>query len=367
MDRIFLSSAFRRTARTAMLVIAVCAGLAVLFFGLIDPTQHRGVDHIRPTGFRGRRDQRARRDAAAQHRGLLLASLGTSRRNLRISAALDNMTQGLCMFDAVGPADPLQRALPRDVRPDAQASLPRRHACANCSNSGKRTEHFTRTSMNTSRAPSAASSKARCSTTSSRCAAGPSRSTTGRSPAAAGSRPTRTFPSSGGRSRNADLSAAQDERRAAVDAAIARVPSARRDHAEDGRRPRPGDAHDRLDAVRGVEQGLAARGWRRRYLERSVDERRDRGRRCRGTVGVDRRDQPAAQPDQRRRQHRRGGSRIDQRPDRLARAIGAEDRRRGQADPGRRRDRPTCSRSMPPSKPPAPARPAAASPSSPRR
>ena len=33
---------------------------------------------------------------------LLLASLRTSRRNLRISAALDNMTQGLCMFNAAG-------------------------------------------------------------------------------------------------------------------------------------------------------------------------------------------------------------------------------------------------------------------------
>ena len=80
-----------------------------------------------------------------------------------------------------------------------------------------------------------------------------------------------------------------------------RVPPARRDHAEDGRRARHGDALDRVDAVRGVEQDLAARRRRRRHLERGVDERRDRRRRRRGAVGVDRGDQPPARPDQHRR------------------------------------------------------------------
>ena len=66
------------------------------------------------------------------------------------------------------------------------------------------------------------------------------------------------------------------------------VPSARRDHAEDGRRARDGDALDRGGAVCGIEQDLAARRRRGRHLQRSVGQRRDRRRRRRGAVGFDR-------------------------------------------------------------------------------
>ena len=84
-------------------------------------------------------------------------------------------------------------------------------------------------------------------------------------------------------------------------------------------------------------------------------------------VGVDRRDQPPARPDQRPGRHRIDGGRRHQRPDRLAGAGGAEDRRRDQADPATSPGRPICWRSMPPSRRRAPAKRAADSPSWRRR
>ena len=101
MDRFFLSSAFRRRWRIAMLVIAACAGIAVLFVGLIDPTRVVAwITSVSPAV--------AGLAISALVATLLLSGaalislLGTARRTLRISAALDNMTQGLCMFDAGG-------------------------------------------------------------------------------------------------------------------------------------------------------------------------------------------------------------------------------------------------------------------------
>ncbi len=84
-----------------MLVIAACAGIAVLFVGLTDPTSVVARITAAPPAVAGL--------AISALVALLLLSvaalvalLGMSRRSLRISAALDNMTQGLCMFDASG-------------------------------------------------------------------------------------------------------------------------------------------------------------------------------------------------------------------------------------------------------------------------
>ena len=84
-----------------MFVIAMCAGLAVLFVGLINPTSIVAWITSVPPAFAGFTISVL---VAMQLLTIaaLLASLRTSRRNLRISAALDNMTQGLCMFDAAG-------------------------------------------------------------------------------------------------------------------------------------------------------------------------------------------------------------------------------------------------------------------------
>ncbi len=84
-----------------MFVIAMCAGLAVLFVGLTNPTSIVAWITSVPPAFAGFTISVL---VAMQLLTIaaLLASLRTSRRNLRISAALDNMTQGLCMFDAAG-------------------------------------------------------------------------------------------------------------------------------------------------------------------------------------------------------------------------------------------------------------------------
>jgi PAS domain S-box-containing protein len=84
-----------------MLVIAACAGIAVLFVGLTDPARVVAwITRASPAvaGFAISALVAMLLFSAAA----LAALLGTSRRSLRISAALDNMTQGLCMFDAEG-------------------------------------------------------------------------------------------------------------------------------------------------------------------------------------------------------------------------------------------------------------------------
>ena len=98
MDRVFLSSAFRREWRLAVLAIAACAGIALLLLGLIDPA--RVMAWV--TGAPPATAALAISALAAMLMfsiAALLALVGTLRRNLRVSAALDNMTQGLCMFD----------------------------------------------------------------------------------------------------------------------------------------------------------------------------------------------------------------------------------------------------------------------------
>src|SRR5687767_10420543 len=98
MDRIFSSSILRRDWRAAMLAIAACGGVAVLLFGLADPARVIAwVTGAPPTI--------AAVTISAAAAALLFsiaavpALVGTLRRDRRISSALDNMTQGLCMFD----------------------------------------------------------------------------------------------------------------------------------------------------------------------------------------------------------------------------------------------------------------------------
>jgi len=99
MDRVFLSSILGRTGRAALLAIASGAGIAALLVGLIDPAHVVSWVNAMPAAVAGL--------AIAAGAALLMLSLaalivlvGTLRRGLRVSAALDNMTQGLCMFDS---------------------------------------------------------------------------------------------------------------------------------------------------------------------------------------------------------------------------------------------------------------------------
>ena len=98
MNRSLLFSALRRDWRIAMLAIAIGAGVAVLVLGLID--------HARVLAWINSAPPAVATLAVSTIAALLmltvaalLALVGTVRRNLHISAALDNMTQGLCMFD----------------------------------------------------------------------------------------------------------------------------------------------------------------------------------------------------------------------------------------------------------------------------
>jgi methyl-accepting chemotaxis protein len=85
----------------AMLVMAACAGVAVLFIGLTDPARVVAWITATPPATAGLVIS-ALVAMLLVSVAALAALLGTSRRCLRISAALDNMTQGLCMFDAGG-------------------------------------------------------------------------------------------------------------------------------------------------------------------------------------------------------------------------------------------------------------------------
>jgi methyl-accepting chemotaxis protein len=98
MNRSLLFSALRRDWRIAMLAIAIGAGVAVLFIGLIDHARVLAWINGAPPAV-----ATLAFSAVAALLMLILAALlalaGTVRRNLHVSAALDNMTQGLCMFD----------------------------------------------------------------------------------------------------------------------------------------------------------------------------------------------------------------------------------------------------------------------------
>src|SRR5262249_42653000 len=101
MDRILLSPVFGREWRTAVLCLSAIAALAMLFVGVTNPAGITAwITSFSPAtgGF-----------AIGVLVMMLLLSfimllraIKISRRNLRITAALDNMTQGLCMFNAAG-------------------------------------------------------------------------------------------------------------------------------------------------------------------------------------------------------------------------------------------------------------------------
>jgi methyl-accepting chemotaxis protein len=98
MNRILLSSLLRRKRRHALLAMAVGIGIVVLYWGLSNQARliawlADSPQTVVTVGV----------SAVASLLVLVLASLlamaSMSRRNLRITLALDNMTQGLCMFN----------------------------------------------------------------------------------------------------------------------------------------------------------------------------------------------------------------------------------------------------------------------------
>jgi methyl-accepting chemotaxis protein len=98
MNRIPLSPALRRDWRIAMLAFAACAGVGVLLLGLIDPARMLAwINDVPPSVVA--LIVSAVTALLLLSIAALLALIGARRRNVRVSAALDNMTQGLCMFD----------------------------------------------------------------------------------------------------------------------------------------------------------------------------------------------------------------------------------------------------------------------------
>jgi methyl-accepting chemotaxis protein len=98
MNRILLSPAFQPHWRTAMAAVVACGGIAVLLLGLLYPDRITAWITGAPPSLTAL--------AVSGGAALLLlciaalvAVAGSARTNLNISAALDNMTQALCMFD----------------------------------------------------------------------------------------------------------------------------------------------------------------------------------------------------------------------------------------------------------------------------
>ena len=99
MDRILLSSMLQRNGRTTLLAVAAGVGIAAFAAGLVDPAR---VIAWASGGSPEQAGLVIAMLAALLMLGLavLAVLVGRLRRNLRVSAALDNMTQGLCMFDS---------------------------------------------------------------------------------------------------------------------------------------------------------------------------------------------------------------------------------------------------------------------------
>ena len=98
MNRILLSSLLRRRRRHALLAMAVGIGIVVLYWGL--------SNEARIVAWLAEAPHVAVTVAVCAVAALLILTLASllamvsmSRRNLRITLALDNMTQGLCMFN----------------------------------------------------------------------------------------------------------------------------------------------------------------------------------------------------------------------------------------------------------------------------
>ena len=100
MDRIFLSSSVpARLAHRRCLPSQRVAASRVLLLGLIDPARVIAWVTSVPPAIAALAISAVAATLLFSI-AALLALVGTLRRNLRISAALDNMTQGLCMFDS---------------------------------------------------------------------------------------------------------------------------------------------------------------------------------------------------------------------------------------------------------------------------
>ena len=129
----------------------------------------------------------------------------------------------------------------------------------------------------------------------------------------------------------------QQQRRAMIEQAIAAFRQRVEDHLAHGDRGRHGHALHRHHAVRQFRADLEERRERGGGLERSLRQCGDRRDRRRRTGRLDRRNRPPAGHDHRHRA--RGGQRgaRHQPADRRAGASRAEDRRRDQADPRHRR------------------------------
>jgi methyl-accepting chemotaxis protein len=99
MKHLLLSSAFRPYYRNLMLIATICIGGAAILVSLMEPTRITARLAAVPPSLAA---VVLSATVALLGSGLagLIALTGAIRRNLRITAALDNMTQGLCMFDA---------------------------------------------------------------------------------------------------------------------------------------------------------------------------------------------------------------------------------------------------------------------------
>ena len=197
------------------------------------------------------------------------------RRNVCLQAALNNMSQGLCMWSPLGPVDPVQRALRPDVRPDARPGASGRSHCASCSIIASRSEASPATATSTSPICSAASPRARPS---------PTYAST-----KAGSSPSSNRPMGDGgwvatheditEQRQAEIQRTSmrelEGRRAIIEDAIAGFPRADRECAQDRERQRPCHGIDCGRPAGFIGADLAARPRRGPGLERSFRQRPD--------------------------------------------------------------------------------------------
>ena len=231
------------------------------------------------------------------------------------------------MWSSSGQADPVQPALHRDVRPARRSGAAGQHRCGRCCSIASRRARSPAIPISTSPICWAASPRARPSPACASTRAATSPSSTRRSRAAAGWRRTRTSPSGAPADRQRIAMKEQEARRATVEAALASF-------------------RERVESVLAVvttasapcatpRTGCSARPTRPRSapqaavrrLERGLHQRRDRRRRGRRTVELDRRDQRAARPHHRGRA-RRGRARP--KPP-TARSPGSPRRRRRSA------------------------------------
>ena len=314
MIRTLFSSALQREWRLALLVGVICFAVALTAFSFVDPLYAVSWISHQPAPI-----PEVILSSVLALGGTCVAGfaalIGIVRQNMRITAALDNMTQGLCMFDGA------TRLIICNDRYLEMYGLTREQAYPGCSlrellEYRKATGTFYAGHRRIRRGGQAARRRGTGLQQRGRDQ-GPHH--LDREPpdrrAAAGSPRTRTSPSSAGRTR----SATAWPRRSS--AARRSTPRSRR--SATASRSMLKTVGDNAGAMRSTattlfaasQQDLRARRRRGRYLERSLRQRRDRRLRGRGAVLLDRRDQPPARPDQQpgRDRGRRGRDRPTRR------------------------------------------------------